>query len=204
MKRKGIAILCIVLSWFAVRAQDSNAKKPANNFKSSDQLASVAKSRTSVVFNGKAKLQVDSPSSIQVFYFSDSSSSETKDNRDADYYSKRANSERKRGIVFSAIGYPMIGGGACLLTLGIMQAIRQEGIDGDSPSATVALMSAIINGAGLLATGIPLAIKGPICLAEAKRYQKKAAALQTTYKLEPAILMVNNKAIGGLYFRLSF
>jgi hypothetical protein len=83
MKRKGIAILCIVLSWFAVRAQDSNAKKPANNFKSSDQLASVAKSRTSVVFNGKAKLQVDSPSSIQVFYFSDSSSSETKDNRDA-------------------------------------------------------------------------------------------------------------------------
>lgn len=203
MKRKAIALVCAMISLLVLHAQNNVFRVSACSLIEDGQRASIVKRHNSMAFINKVKLEVDSPSSIQVIYFSDSSS-ETKDNRDADYYSKRASNERKRGIVFSVLGYPMIGGGACLLTLGVLQAIRQEGIDGDSPTATAALMSAIINGAGLLATGIPLAIKGPICLADAKRYQKKAAALQTTYKLEPAVLMANNRVIGGLSFRLTF
>jgi len=60
-------------------------------------------------------------------------------------------------------------------------------------------------GAGLIATGIPFAIKVPICLVDAKYYKKKAAEQKTSYEVEPALLnSQSSKMACGLAFKLHF
>lgn len=197
MKAKAILFLCAFYSLLMATAQTSSDFSLSSN--ASEQASIITKQRKSVVFIQEP----DSPSTMQIIYFNDSKS--TKVEHDEKYYLKMAKSERTRGIVFTTLGYPMIGAGTYLFVAGIQKFVNGDGFDGDEPGGVAPVVSAIINGAGLLAAGIPFAIKGPMALADAKYFKKKAAEQKTSFEVEPTILRTREANTAcGVVFRLHF
>jgi len=205
MKAKLFLLLVAVFNLMAVIAQNSIHFSSTIKAMDEPEQASVLTSlRSSVVFKHEANTRVDSPSTMQIIYFNDSKGSSTTEHDEA-YYLKLAKKERTRGIVFTTLGYPMIGAGTYLFAAGMQKLIIGDGIDADKPTAIGPLITAIISGAGLLATGIPFAIMGPIALSDVKYYKKKAEMKRTSYNVEPTILnMHGSKTACGLSFRLHF
>lgn len=201
MKAKLSFLLVAVFNLMAAIAQNSF---PLTSTNVPEQASVLTGHRNSVVFKHEANTLVDSPSTMQIIYFNDSKGSNTVEHDEA-YYLKLAKKERTRGIIFTTLGYPMIGAGTYLFAAGMQKLIIGDGLDADEPSAIGPLVTAIISGAGLLATGIPFAIMGPIALTDVKYYKKKAEMKKTSYNVEPALLnMHGSKTACGLSFRLHF
>ena len=174
-----------------------SAQESTNNLRFSDRLDKSSVFALSV----KTTLPLDSPNAMQVIFFN-----ENVDANDADFYLRRAVSERKSGVILSSVGGGMMVVGAGLAVFGILKAKDIPNFDPiSSPQDDGLISAAILNGVILFSVGIPVLIKGLLGFRDARYFQKKADAKKVGYNIEPTII-INNRAQNtyGLKLNLSF
>jgi hypothetical protein len=175
----------------------SIAQESINSLRFTDRL-----DKSSVfAFSVKNNLPLDSPGSMQVIFLNPN-----EDVNGADFYLKRAASERKSGVILTSVGGGMMAAGAGLTVFGVLKAINEPNFDPqNSPLKDGQYIAAIVNGIVLFSIGLPSMIKGLIGFRDARYFQKKADAKKVGYDFEPAIIQ-NNRAQNtyGLKFKLSF
>lgn len=118
-----------------------------------------------------------------------------------DYYLNRARKDQSKGIILTSIGYPFVIGGSALMGFSAadLTTIKSNSLSYESNVAI--LITSIV----MVTAGIPLSIKGPVLLDDAKYFRKKAAQFDTSYEVEPTIIRSNlAQNAYGLSFKLNF